>query len=142
MTEIIPKLHEKCPICHSEYRFIIQKALDEDDIEKLAKFDISPLWLTKHKTEDHRSNLIAWGAMDAKIRNKGVKVGETLSDFILKWRKGLEQRPDKTIKDSDAINALKLFSQIEGSLVNKHEVTIKKSIKELFNEILDCDEGK
>jgi len=138
----IPELHPKCPICHSEYRFIIQKAIDEEDDDILRKYNILPLWLTKHKYENHRNNLIMWGAMDAKVRSKGIKVGIELADFILKWREGLKQRAPESIKDSDAINALKLYSQVEGSLVERHEVTITKSVDQAIKDFLDAKDIK
>jgi hypothetical protein len=143
MTNVeLPQVSKKCKVCTSENKFLIQKAVDNGaSIASIAReYDISISSINNHITNNHRSNLLMLGEIDYVLRRKSIDVGLTLADYLEKWKSVIVERSGNTIKDSDALKAMELYAKVEGGLVNKHEVTVKKSIREIFNEILDCDE--
>lgn len=141
MTEI-PQIPKKCKICHDENKFLIQKAIDDGVpitvIEQ--KYNVLRSTINTHINNDHRTNLIALGTMDYVVRKKAIDTGIILSQYIEKWANAIPERLAETIRDNDAMKALELFSKIEGTLINKHEVTVKRSIETALAEFLAEDE--
>lgn len=144
MTEMAIPVLPKCRVCNHENKFSIQKALDEGGHKATIakKYDISVEAISSHIFFNHRPTLIAYGTMDYVIRKKAIDVGLTLADFIEKWSEGTKGRISETIKDGDAIKAMELYLKSEGSLVNKHEVTVKRSIEDALKDYLTVDEEK
>lgn len=141
MSIEIPQLHKTCQICHHEKNFEIQKAIDNgESMSSLSiKYNISKYVINSHIKNNHRISLIAFGEMDYVLRKKSVDAALILADYIDKWAMGLIDRQSKTIRDNDALKALELFSKIQGTLVNKHEITVKKSIEEALSDFLGSD---
>lgn len=140
MTEI-PQIPKKCKICHDENKFLIQKAIDDGTpittIEQ--KYNVSRSTLNNHINNDHRTNLLAAGAMDYVVRKKAIDTGIILSQYIEKWANAIPERSAETIRDNDAMKALELFSKIEGSIINKYDITVKRSIEDALKDFLECD---
>ena len=140
----IPQL-PKCRICNNvELRFEIQKVIDNGaTIKDIAtKYNLTHSIIRKHIDEYHRVNLMAVGTMEYVIKKKALDVGKILSDYAEKWSDGVASRPVETIKDSDAIKAMELYLKSEGNLINKHEVTVKRSIEDALNDFLGEDEDE
>lgn len=140
----IPRL-PKCLICHHENKFAIQKALDDAVLPKteIAKtYNVSVAVINNHIYFDHRTSLIAYGTMDYVIRKKAIDVGLTLVDFIERWSEGVKGRVSESIKDSDALKAMELYLKAEGNLVNKHEVTVKRSIEDALKDYLTVEDDE
>lgn len=138
----IPKLSETCLICNNELRFAIQKSID-DGMKKstiATTYNLSAATIITHIDDNHREALITLGTIDYVLKKKAIDIGLKLSDLIEKWSEGLDNRNWETIKDSDAIKAMELYLKAKGSLVNKTEVTVKRSVKDIFNDILNTGE--
>jgi len=145
MTNIeLPQIPRKCRICNNENRFAIQKAIDNGaTIAAIAReYKISSSSISIHIENNHRENLIAFGTVDYVVRKKAIDVGITLAEYLEKWQTGIPKRTPDTIKDSDAIKAMELYLKSEGNLINKHEITVKKSIEDALKEFLECDENE
>ncbi len=140
MTEI-PQLPKRCQVCHHENKFAIQKLIDKGEAATLIskEYNISTYAIKAHIMNNHRSNLIAFGEMGYILRKKSVDAGLVLADYINKWSASIQERQPETIKDSDALKALELFSKIQGTLVDKHEIVIKRSIETALAEFLSSD---
>jgi len=110
--------------------------------EICLNFKLTRLNIEKHISDNHRETLMAWGIMDYTVRKYAINAGNTLGEFIDKWQKGLVERTPKSIKDSDALKAIELYSKLAGELTDKHEVTIKHSIEDALKEYLSEDEEK
>ena len=137
---VIPKL-PKCVICNHADRFAIQKMIDDGATSReiMKKFNINSHSIKNHINKEHRANLLNFGQIDYVMRKKNIDVALTLVEFIEKWKSGMESRVEP-IKDSDAIHALELYAKAEGNLVNKHEITVKRSIEDALKDFLDCNE--
>lgn len=143
MTEI-PQLSKRCQICTSENKYLIQKAIDNGaSVSQIAKeYNVSASSINYHIKAEHRENLLAFGVMDYIIKRKAIDVGLTLADYLEKWKSVISERPGQSIKDSDALKALELYSKVTGNLINKHEVTVKRSVEDALKEFLECDEDE
>ena len=141
MTTEIPILPKRCKVCNDERRFAIQKAIDNKAtmISIAQEYDISVGAISTHINDNHRQNLLATGVIDYVVRKKAIDVGISLANYIEKWEETIDERSGKSIKDSDALKALELYSKIAGTLVNKHEVTVKRDIETALKEFLECD---
>ena len=137
----IPKLSEKCLICNNELRFAIQKSIDDGMKKSLiaTTYNLSASTIISHIDENHREALITLGTIDYVLKKKAIDIGLKLSDLIEKWGEGLNNRNWETIKDSDAIKAMELYLKARGQLVNKTEVTVKRSIEDAMKDFLSED---
>ena len=138
MTEVTALIDKNCLICHHELRFAIQKDIDEGfDISDIAtKYTVRSSDVKKHNERGHREGLIAFGTADYIMRKKAIDVGTNLVDFIQKWAENIKNRHPDKIKDADAIRAIELYMKSRGDFVDKHEVTIKRSIEEALGSFL------
>ncbi len=143
MTEI-PQLPKRCQVCHHENKFAIQKLIDKGEAVSLIskEYNISTYAIKAHIMNNHRTNLIAFGEMGYILRKKSVDAALVLADYINKWSDSIQERRPETIKDSDAIKALELFSKVQGTLIDKHEIVIKRSIEDALKIFLECDDDK
>lgn len=137
----IPQLSKRCRVCHHENKYAIQKDIDngESSSSISEKYNISTYIIKMHIINNHRTNLLAVGAMDYVIRKKSIDVGLILVDYIEKWSQEITKRTS-TIRDNDALKALELLSKIQGTLINKHEIVVKKSIEDVLCNFLSDDE--
>lgn len=135
----MPKILPRCKVCNNiKQRFLIQRDIDEGlDPKNIAKkYNIPGRSVALHINGNHRDNLIAFGTIDYVVRKKAIDVGLTLADLINKWSSGLPIRTPDTIKDSDAIKAMELYMKASGTLINKHEVTVKRTIEDALKDFL------
>ena len=141
MSEI-PILPKRCKVCNDERRFAIQKAIDNKAtmVSIAQEYDISVGAISTHINDNHRQVLLATGVIDYVVRKKAIDVGISLANYIEKWEETIEERSGKSIKDSDALKALELYSKIAGTLVNKHEVIVKRDIETALKEFLEFDD--
>lgn len=147
----LPKLPRKCKICMSEDKFVIQKELDSGATNKtISEFHkgITEGDVQKHISQGHRWKLMAFGTVDYTIRKLNINVGERLTNIIEKLTKDLETKNSDETKYIDIIHelksALELYAKMEGTLINKHEIKVERSIEDALKEFLSEEdtEGK
>jgi len=128
----------RCKVCNSENRFLIQKEIDSGELpaDISIKYNISHNIILNHINRGHRSQLLAWGAVDYVVRKKSVDIAETLNHMIEKLASKIDS-PD--FKNADLIKAIELFSKLEGRIVDKHEVMLKKSVDDEIRDYLNSE---
>lgn len=138
MSEELPNLPElpNCKVCQHEKRFVIQKEIDGGalPVNIFDNYGVPKISTTNHMKEHHREKLILYGAVDYTIRKKGIDTAEILLDYIERWVNSIKTRTD--FKDSDGIKAIELFNKIQGSIVNKHEIKVTKTVDEALRDFL------
>jgi len=134
----LPEL-PKCELCNNDARFVIQKKLDNGSLPNdiSIEYNVTRKDVLRHIEEHHREKLISYGLIDYAVRKKAVNMAEILLKMIETWNKTLETRTD--FKDSDVLKAIELYQKMQGSLVEKHEVTIKRSVDDAVKEFLEKD---
>ena len=71
-----------------------------------------------------------------------MELGKALLTYLRKWSSILDSRDPSEIKDADAFKAYELVNKLLGNIIERHEVTIKKSLGEEIEEYLNAEEGK
>lgn len=136
----LPEL-PKCGVCYSDDKFLIQKEIDKGELpaDIAETYTVPRKEILRHIADHHREKLIAYGLIDYTIRKKAVNMAEMLLKMIEKWEKGLDQREDRDVKDADVIRAMELYQKMQGTLVEKSEVTVKRSVDDAIKDYLEKD---
>jgi len=132
-----------CKLCNHIKSFEIQKCLDthsmtHDEIEDM--YGISTGVIANHNKAKHRNQLISFGWADYIARKKGIDAGNILADYIGKWADTLDTREGASIKDSDVLKAISEFNKLQGSIVEKHEITLKRDLGKAIKDYLEEDD--